>query len=299
MPIKTRDRSEALERISAPVGKRVMIGLGGRVIPEGRCISVGVEIVLLMSGGCIVTPILGSLLLVGPMLEMAASEGVVTVSLKDELTEKLTISEEEIAINLELDEDGTGVKVVTTLSEGYSIVLELATGNRAVVPDADRKLAMDVLEEVAMSPPGPTVDDPPSGSTLLPFTGIGKGAEACAGGLIFSVPLITCAEASKERKSVRAMVWLTKSDIIVSTCSNQREKEGCSETTDLRTVSYSINYSQEHRGNHIDSMLIHGECITPPHGVVVFQWTPSSVITKYGFEAIFSLKHYFPMAQKL
>jgi hypothetical protein len=199
---------------------------------------------------------------------MVASEGVVTVSLIDELTDKLTNSEEEIAIYLELDEDGTGVTVVTRLSEGYSIVLELATGNRAVVPDADRKLAMDVLEEVAMSPPGPTVDDPPSGSTLLIFTGIGKGAETCAGGLIFPVPLITCAEASKECKSVRAIVWLTKSDIIVLTCSNKKEKGGYLEMIDLGVVSYSIHYPQEYRGDHIDSMLIHGEC-APPHGVVV------------------------------
>jgi hypothetical protein len=87
------------------------------------------------------------------------------------------------------------------------------------------KLETDVLEEVVVSLPNCTVDDPPSGSTLLLllFAGTGNGAESCADA---SVPLVTCAEASKEHTNVKATVRLTKSNIIVMTGSDEREKEG-------------------------------------------------------------------------
>jgi hypothetical protein len=42
--------------------------------------------------------------------------------------------------------------------------------------------------------------------------------------LILSVALVTWAETSKVRKSARAIIRLTKGDIIVFTCSDEREK---------------------------------------------------------------------------
>jgi hypothetical protein len=206
MPTKTTDRSEALDRTSVPVGKMVT-ELGGGVIPEGSCRPVEIEVVLLAPGGCVVEPGLGCPLLLGPVLEMAVDGGVVSVALIDELTEELTIMEEEVTIRLELDEDTT--------------VPVLVTGNGTSIPDVDGDMAMDVLEEVVVSP-SCTVDDPPSGCTLLLFAGIGNGIATC---VEVSVPLITCAEASKECTSVKAIVWSMKRDIIVLTCSNETDKE--------------------------------------------------------------------------
>jgi hypothetical protein len=209
MPTKTTDRSEALDRTSAPVGNMVT-ELGGGVIPEGSCRPVEVEVALLTPGACVVESALGCPLLVGPMLEMAVDEDVVSVALIDELTEGLTIVEEEIAIRLELDEDTT--------------VPVLATGNGTFVTDADREPAMDVLKEVVVSLSSCTVDDPLSGSTLLLFAGIGNGIATC---VEVSVPLITCAKASKQCTSVKAIVRLMKSDIIVLTCSNDTDRDSC------------------------------------------------------------------------
>jgi hypothetical protein len=61
-------------------------------------------------------------------------------------------------------------------------------------------------------------------TTALPFAGIENGAETCVGGLILSVALVTWGETSKVRKSARAIIRLTKGDIIVLTCSDEREK---------------------------------------------------------------------------
>jgi hypothetical protein len=216
MPTKPTDRSETLDRTPVSVGERVVTAVGGGVIPGGSCIPVEVEVELLTPGGSVFEPAPGSPLLVDPVPEMY-SDDVVSVALIDELTELLAMAEEEMSSRLILDE-GTGVTVEIRLGERVKIVLVLATGNGKFVSDADTTLVLDVSVKVVVSLSSCTEDDAPSNSTLLLLSGIAIAIETSAGGMIFSVPLVSCAEPGKERKSVRTIVEQTKGDIIMLTC---------------------------------------------------------------------------------
>jgi hypothetical protein len=81
----------------------------------------------------------------GAVLEKVASRGVAIVVLIVELIGKPTKAEEWLERELDLEEDGTGVTVEISFSEGVKIVPVLVLINVTLLPAANREMAIDML----------------------------------------------------------------------------------------------------------------------------------------------------------
>jgi len=87
MPAKTTERSEALERISVPVGRSGTAGLGGSVMPGGRMSTEEAGRVLVTSSDC-TTELVPDCVLLGDLVVDCGTAGEFAVPVG---TEKMVV----------------------------------------------------------------------------------------------------------------------------------------------------------------------------------------------------------------